>query len=62
MKKFYLAILCTIAAICATGQPRQQKVQIILVPESTNAIYQTGEKATVKVFALHQGVALEGTG
>ncbi len=59
MKKFYLAILCAIAAICATGQPRQQKVQIILVPDSSNAVYETGEKATVKVMALHQGVALE---
>lgn len=59
MKKFYLAILCAIAAICATGQPRQQKVQIILVPDSSNAVYETGGKATVKVMALHQGVALE---
>ncbi len=59
MKKIYLAILCAIAAICATGQPRQQKVQIILVPDSINAVYETGEKATVKVMALHQGVALE---
>lgn len=59
MKKIYLAILCAVAAIVASAQPRLQKVQIILVPSSSNAVYETSEKATVKVMALHQGVALE---
>ena len=64
MKQIFTAVLCAVAAICATvqsatAQPRLQKVQIILVPGSSNAVYETGEKATMKVMALHQGVALE---
>lgn len=64
MKQIFKAVLYAVAAICATvqsatAQPRLQKVQIILVPGSSNAVYETGEKATMKVMALHQGVALE---
>lgn len=60
MKKTLFILLCTIAALYATAQPKMQKVQILLIPNSNNALYQSGEKAKVKAMVLHQGVAIEG--
>ncbi len=60
MKKFLLTLISVVSSvICATAQPKMQKVQIVLVPNSSNAVYATGEKAKVKAMVLHQGVAVE---
>lgn len=59
MKKLLSTVVVAFMATLALAQPKMQKVQIILVPNSSNAIYSTGEKAKVKVMVLHQGVAVE---
>ena len=59
MRKILSIIILALIASMASAQPKMQKVQIILVPDSNNAIYETGEKAKVKVMVLHQGVAVE---
>lgn len=60
MKKVLLILISIFSAVlCVTAQPKMQKVQIVLVPNSSNAEYATGEKAKVKAMVLHQGVAVE---
>ena len=64
MKRLFTLIALSILAFTtavnttATAQPRQQKIQVILIPCDSDAVYETGKKAKVKVMALHQGVAM----
>ena len=64
MKRLFTLIALSILAFTtavntpATAQPRQQKIQVILIPDDSNAVYETGKKAKLKVMALHQGVAM----
>ena len=40
------------------AQPRISKVQLVLVPDHSDALYRAGEKVKIKVIALECGVAL----
>lgn len=59
MKRFFLTLAFVAAAALGWAQPKLQKVQILLVPNDSDAVYQTGQKAKVKVMVLYQGVAVE---
>ena len=64
MKKLFLVLMLAVAVqITAvpiiSAQPKMQKVQILLIPNDTDAVYTAGEKAKVKVMVLHQGVAIK---
>lgn len=52
---FAFIILCTIGAI---AQPRATKVQLILVPDHADALYNAGEDAKFKITALDCGMPL----
>lgn len=67
MKRFATKLLLSLSmiAICiatttmpAAAQQRQQKVQVLLIPDDSDAVYETGQKAKLKVMALRQGVAM----
>lgn len=58
MKNLILTLVLAAASLFAWAQPKMQKVQILLIPNDSDAVYTVGEKAKVKVMALHQGVAL----
>ncbi len=59
MKKFFLTLVLALTVMFAWAQPKMQKVQILLIPNDSDAVYTAGEKAKVKVMVLHQGVAME---
>ena len=59
MKRLFTLIALSILALAtAMAQPRLQKIQVILIPDDSDAVYETGKKAKLKVMALHQGVAM----
>ena len=60
MKRVIVALALSLIALVAMGQPRQQKVQVILVPDHADALYKVGEQVKMKVMALNCGLPLEG--
>ena len=59
MKHF--SIFLTLLAVCSLGiiaQPRATKVQLILVPDHADALYNAGEDAKIKITALDCGMPL----
>ena len=67
MKNFATKLLLSLTMIAvytatttapAAAQQRQQKVQVLLIPDDSDAVYETGQKAKLKVMALRQGVAM----
>lgn len=60
MKRVIVALALSLIALVAMGQPRQQKVQVILVPDHADALYKVGEQVKMKVMALDCGLPLEG--
>ena len=59
MKKLIFTLFAAIAAILATAQPKMQKVQVLIIPDSYNALYDCGSNASAKIMVLHQGVAMK---
>ena len=60
MKRFSTILTFIVAlAICAIAQPRATKVQLILVPDHADALYNVGEKAHIKIIALDCGMPLK---
>lgn len=59
-KTIFTTLFALFYAVTAFSQPRHQQVEILLLPDSPNAIYKTGEKAKIKIIALECGVALSG--
>lgn len=53
-----ISILMIVIGACAVAQPRASKVQLILVPDHSNALYQAGEDVKMKIIALDCGMAL----
>lgn len=60
MKRVIVALVLSLIALVAMGQPRQQKVQVILVPDHADALYKVGEQVKMRVMALDCGLPLEG--
>ena len=60
MKRVIVALALSLIALVAMGQSRQQKVQVILVPDHADALYKVGEQVKMKVMALDCGLPLEG--
>ena len=60
MKKFVIALALSFVAVVLGAQPRQGKVQVILVPDHADALYQVGQQVNMKVTTLHCGLPLEG--
>ena len=59
MKKLSLIFTMIFAlGLSAFAQPRASKVQLILVPDHTDALYKAGEQVTMKLLALDCGMAL----
>lgn len=58
--KHFLSTLLLLCAICLNclAQPRTSKVQLILVPNHPDALYNVGEDAKIKIIALDCGMAL----
>lgn len=58
--KRILSLAILVCAIClgAVAQPSMKKVQLLLVPDHADALYRSGEKATMKLTATHMGMAL----
>ena len=46
-----IAIYTATATAPASAQQRQQKVQVLLIPDDSDAVYETGQKAKLKVMA-----------
>ena len=59
MKKLIYTLLVMFFATIMAAQPKLSKINIVLVPDKTDAIYTAGEQAKVKIMVLHMGVALE---
>ena len=57
MRHFILSV-CLLIASLAFAQPRQSKIQLLLVPNHSDALYHVNEKASVKVVATNCGMAL----
>lgn len=60
MKKLTLLITLCAISILSFAQPRQSKVQVILVPDHQDALYETGEQVSMKVTLLDCGMPLNG--
>ena len=60
MKKTIIALALSFMALVMGAQPRQGKVQIILVPDHADALYRVGEQLNMKVMTLHCGLPLDG--
>lgn len=59
MKRLFFAVMYVLAiALGVMAQPSVSKVQVILVPDHADALYQAGEQAKMKVIALDCGMAL----
>lgn len=57
-----LSTLSLVLLFCVNlaAQPRQSKVQLVLIPNHADALYHAGESVKMKVIALDCGVALNG--
>lgn len=59
MKQHFISFaMMIIMGVCAMAQPRATKVQLYLVPDHADALYQVGEQAKVKIMATDCGMAL----
>ena len=61
MKKLIFTLFIALVATLSTAQPKMQKVQILIIPDSHDALYSCGDNATAKIMVLHQGVAIQDT-
>ena len=59
MKKLIFTLFIAMVATLSTAQPKMQKVQILIIPDSHDALYSCGDNATAKIMELHQGVAMQ---
>ena len=59
MKKLIFTLFIALIATLSTAQPKMQKVQILIIPDSHDALYSCGDNATAKIMVLHQGVAMQ---
>lgn len=59
MKKLIFTLFIALVATLSTAQPKMQKVQILIIPDSHDALYSCGDNATAKIMVLHQGVAMQ---
>ncbi len=59
MKKLIFTLFISLVCIISPAQPKMQKVQILIIPDSYNALYECGENATAKIMVLHQGIAMK---
>ena len=59
MKKLIFTLFIALVATLSTAQPKMQKVQILIIPDSHDALYSCGDNATAKIMVLHQGVAIQ---
>ncbi len=59
MKRIVLCLLAMVFAVAgAMAQPSVKKVQVIMVPDHSDAVYKLGEKVKLQVIALDCGVKL----
>ena len=58
--KLLLLCVCMVAAQVLVAQPRLQKVQLMAVPDHSDALYKAGERVKMKIMAFHCGMALNG--
>ena len=59
MKNFLLsllAVLCAVTSLSAQSNPRRNYVDIVMTPSHDNWLYNCGEKPTVKISVLKNGV------
>lgn len=59
MKKLIFTLFIALVATLSTAQPKMQKVQILIIPDSHDALYSCGDNATAKIMVLHQGVVMQ---
>lgn len=58
MKKGILSLVLAFFAVGAFAQPSVKKVQVVMVPDHADAVYQVGEQVKMKLIALDCGIAL----
>ena len=59
MKKLIFTLFISLVCVISPAQPKMQKVQVLIIPDSYNALYECGENATAKIMVLHQGIAMK---
>ena len=58
--KLFLLLNFLLFTSVLMAQPRLQKVQLMAVPDHSDALYKCGEKVKMKLMAFHCGMALNG--
>lgn len=59
MRKLFIALALCFMALAMGAQPRMPKVQVILVPDHADALYEVGEQVKMGVRVLDCGLPLE---
>ncbi len=56
--RLFLLFVFVLEVSVVMAQPRMQKVQVMAVPDHSNALYKVGETVKMKLMAFHCGMAL----